>query len=95
MQSTPGCRQASVAFLGAVIATNWSGPTAFMDEGNSYPLPIQGLAKVASGLWADHQWAAPSVSDLKRLLRRVVTHPQEAAARGRCFPLRRNLLLLN
>lgn len=23
-----------------VLATNWSGPTAFLHEGNSYPIPI-------------------------------------------------------
>lgn len=27
-----------------VIATNWSGPTAYLDETVGYPLPIEGLA---------------------------------------------------
>lgn len=67
----------------AVIATNWSGPTAFMDEGNSYLLATLGLMEVATGPWTGHRWAAPSGTDLRRLLRRVTTHPQEAAARGR------------
>ena len=29
-----------------VIATNWSGPTAFLDASVGYPLPIDGLEEV-------------------------------------------------
>lgn len=39
-----------------VIATNWSGPTEFMTEENSYPLPIEPeLVPVGKGasLWHD------------------------------------------
>ena len=51
-----------------VIATNWSGPTAFLTESNGYPLSIDGLELVGGdGPFADHQWAAPSPSHLAEL----------------------------
>lgn len=106
-----------------VIATNWSGPTAYLGEGPrcplvrplapaapytspalpraharrartappaaddtvGYPLPIDGLVEVPpdGGAFAGHRWAQPSVPQLQRLMRHVVEHRQEAAARGR------------
>ena len=67
-----------------VIATNWSGPTAFMTEDNSYPLSVEPkLVKVPKGhVFEKHYWAQPSVLHLRELMRRVVTAPEEAAARG-------------
>ncbi len=67
----------------AVIATNWSGPTAYLDDSVGYPLSITGLTAIASGAFAGHQWAVPSVTHLKALMRRVVDHPEEAKAKGR------------
>ena len=67
----------------AVIATNWSGPTAYLDDGVGYPLSITGLAAISSGAFAGHQWAVPSVTHLKALMRRVVDRPEEAKAKGR------------
>jgi len=67
-----------------VIATNWSGPTAFLTEDNGYPLAIDGLVTVPSGPFAKfHKWAQPSVIELRRLMRHVVDHPDEAKAKGR------------
>ena len=66
-----------------MIATNWSGPTAYLDDSVGYPLSITGLSTIRSGAFAGHQWAAPSVTHLKQLMRRVVDHPQEAKAKGR------------
>merc|ERR1719174_204771 len=66
-----------------LIATNWSGPTAFMTPENSYPLRIDGLSVIPDGPFAGHRWAEPSVKHLRELLRRVVDHPHEAAAKGR------------
>ena len=55
-----------------VIATNWSGPTEFLTQDNSYPLPIaQDLVPVQDGPFQGHLWADPSVPDLRRLIRRV------------------------
>eukprot|EP00457_Paulinella_chromatophora_P007237 gb/GEZN01007258.1/.p1 GENE.gb/GEZN01007258.1/~~gb/GEZN01007258.1/.p1 ORF type:complete len:445 (+),score=39.17 gb/GEZN01007258.1/:151-1485(+) len=65
-----------------VIATFWSGPTEFMTEENSYPLPIDGLEEITSGAFAGHFWARPSVSELGSLMRRVFSHPEEARAKG-------------
>ena len=32
-----------------VIATNWSGPTEYVNEANGYPLPLIGLIPVKEG----------------------------------------------
>ena len=66
-----------------VIATNWSGSTAFLRDHNSYPLPIDGLVPITTGPFRGHRWAEPSVDHLRRLMRHVVVHPDEARARGR------------
>lgn len=63
-----------------VIATNWSGPTAFMSYQNSFPLEIDGLEP--STLVEDHKWAKPSHTHLRKLLRYVYTYPREAKQRG-------------
>ena len=65
-----------------VIATNWSGSTEFLRDSNSYPLPIDGLVTIPDGPFRGHQWANPSVAHLRRLMRHVVEHPDEARARG-------------
>ncbi len=67
-----------------VIATAWSGPTAFLDETCGYPLPIRGLVPTgaASGPYAGAQWAEPDVDALVELLRRVHRQRDEARARG-------------
>jgi glycosyltransferase involved in cell wall biosynthesis len=53
-----------------VIATNWSGPTAYLDETNGFPLPIDGLED-ASVFHKSHRWAKPSLFALRRLMRYV------------------------
>jgi hypothetical protein len=129
----------AMAMSRPLITTNWSGPTAYITEGNAYPLAIEGLAAAAKGEgrgpclhrglpskaclpvllrlpvfshpptattattahppdmnatdpdcpagwnpWFDgQQWARPSVSHLRALMRRVVARPGEAAAKGR------------
>lgn len=72
-----------------VIATNWSGITAYLDESVGYPLAIDGLVPVGGSegetVWwfRGLRWAQPSVAHLVQLMRRVaVTHRDEAAARG-------------
>lgn len=60
-----------------------SGVTAFLDESVGYPLPIDGLVPAAGEPWMRGlKWAQPSVAHLRRLMRRVFTDRQEAAARG-------------
>ncbi|KAL0024842.1 hypothetical protein WJX79_004444 [Trebouxia sp. C0005] len=67
-----------------VIATNWSGPTAFLDEEVGYPLAIDGLESVEDkGAFEGHMWAAPSVQHLKQLMSHVFQNLKEAQKKGR------------
>ena len=58
-----------------VIATNHSGPTAYLTESNSYPIPIDTLLPNGHG--------EPSLSVLRKQMRRVFTQREEAQERGR------------
>ena len=76
-----------VAGHAAIIATNWSGPTAYLDESVGYPLRIDGLEEVAEpGAFLGHRWASPSAAHLMEVMRHVVQHPEEGRRRGRCAP---------
>lgn len=60
-----------------VIATNWSGNTAFMTNQNSFLLSIEDeLTVIQSGAFAGHKWAEPSKAHLRELMRRVVRMKQ-------------------
>jgi glycosyltransferase involved in cell wall biosynthesis len=68
-----------------VIATGYSGNLTFMDDGNSYlvgfgltPVPPGTANYPVGALWAD-----PDLDEAATAMRRVVDHPDEAAARGR------------
>ncbi|CAD7965965.1 unnamed protein product [Amoebophrya sp. A25] len=61
-----------------VIATNFSGPTEYMREGNSLALNYT-LAKETG---REGRWAEPSVSHLRQQLRWVLNHREEAEAIG-------------
>ena len=64
-----------------VIATAWSGPTAFVTEDNGYPLRVAADLIPTPG-WAGHRWADPDETHLRTLLRRVHATPDEARAKG-------------
>jgi glycosyltransferase involved in cell wall biosynthesis len=68
-----------------VIATNWSGPTAFMTERNSYLLAIEEelVSLPSDSHWNAHKWAQPRVDHLRQLMRRVHESPEEAKSRGK------------
>lgn len=79
-----------------LITTNWSGPTAYINKQVAYPLAYDAITAAsadmestnldASGVneyFSGQQWAQPSVTHLRELMRRVYTHPAEAAAKGR------------
>ncbi|KAL7691504.1 putative glycosyl transferase, family 1 [Plasmopara halstedii] len=66
-----------------VIATFWSGTTAYMTEENSYPLRVSRLIEIEEGAFKGHKWADPCVEHLKELLLRVKNHPKEAVAKGK------------
>ena len=65
-----------------VIATNWSGPTAFLSETTGYPLAYELAPLPAELRQPGHQWAEPSVPHLRELMRRVFERPDEARQRG-------------
>jgi glycosyltransferase involved in cell wall biosynthesis len=65
-----------------VLATNWSGPTAYMTAGNSYLVPVTHMLPIPDGAFRGHLQAEASVEALAGAMRRVVTHPQEVAERG-------------
>ncbi len=69
-----------------VLATNWSGPTAFLDDSVGYPVAVEALVEAGpgEGPFAGRRWAQPSVAHLRQLMRRVAAERHgEAAARGR------------
>lgn len=66
-----------------VIATNWSGPTEYLTEKNSYPLPVDKMSEVIDGPFQGHQWAEPSVDKLRFLMRHVMNNPEEAKRKGK------------
>jgi GT2 family glycosyltransferase len=67
-----------------VIATDWSAPCDFMNAGNAYPLPIEGLvaARAKCPYYAGFNWAQPSCLHLRGLMRHVFENQEEARAKG-------------
>uniref|UniRef100_A0A6U4RKD1 Glycosyl transferase family 1 domain-containing protein n=1 Tax=Hemiselmis andersenii TaxID=464988 RepID=A0A6U4RKD1_HEMAN len=65
------------------IATNWSGNTEFMNDWDSYPIPIEGLVPVREGAFKGHLWADPSVPALREIMRHCFQHPSQAREVGR------------
>ncbi|MFD1952738.1 glycosyltransferase family 4 protein [Paenibacillus thailandensis] len=68
-----------------VIATNWSGPTDFMNEDNAFPVKVDKLTEIRNHpipLFNGHRWAEPSLNDLKRQMRYVYENPNEAKQKG-------------
>ena len=65
-----------------VIATNWSGPTAFVTEDNGYLLKIKGLVDANLDAFPGHKWAEPDKDALKELLIRIRDNPEEGRQKG-------------
>jgi len=71
-----------------VVATNWSGPTEYMTEKNSYPLSYTGLSPVPENEMFYHflkggNWADPDEKELRALMRHIIDNPDEAAKKGK------------
>lgn len=67
------------------IATEWSGQTDFMSRRNSLPLRVSHFEKSSGpgAVYLNNQtWAVADVKDLRRLLRWVFEHPEEAKELG-------------
>lgn len=58
-----------------VIATNHSGPTAYLRSDNSFPIPSEGVDL--------HGFASPSTTFVERALKHCLEDYPEAQARGR------------
>ena len=75
-----------------IAATNWSGPTEYATEDNSYPIKLDdtgtgegggdGLVEIADGPFQGHRWAAPSVESLRQQLRAMVMDPAKGKMKG-------------
>lgn len=65
-----------------VIATNWSGPTAYLSEAVGYPLRYSLVPLPEHMQLPGHNWAEPSVEHLRELLRHIFEAREEAKARG-------------
>ncbi len=52
-----------------VIATSWSGPTAYLTEENGYPLRVKRMQDAVG--WEGHHWAEPDEMHLVQLLKDV------------------------
>eukprot|EP00877_Chromochloris_zofingiensis_P000172 jgi/Chrzof1/10155/Cz04g31010.t1 len=79
-----------------LITTNWSGPTAYINDDVAYPLRVDGVSSAEADMhstttdkkevniyFVGESWAQPSVSHLRQLMRQVVNYPREAEAKGR------------
>ena len=60
-----------------VIVTDYSGPAAYLTEQNAYPLRYRPPSASSGGQ------VTPDTAHLRQLMRRVMTHREEALARGR------------
>lgn len=66
-----------------VIVTNWSGPTEYLNEENSYLLEVDHFSEVSEGPFRGHLWAEPSVDRLRFFMRHVMRNPEEGESKGR------------
>ncbi|GAB4364935.1 MAG: hypothetical protein Kow0042_03870 [Calditrichia bacterium] len=69
-----------------VIATNWSGNTAFMNEENAYLIKVDRLEeikKMEMDIYLGHQWARPSKNHLKSLMQEVFQNQERAREKAR------------
>lgn len=66
-----------------VIATNWSGNTAYMNENNSLLIDCIYLAKINEGPWKDHRWCEPNVTTLGLKMKYLFDNPEKGVLIGK------------
>jgi glycosyltransferase involved in cell wall biosynthesis len=76
-----------------VIATDWSGPAAFVDHAVGWPVTydlvdVSDAAAAEVPAFAGHRWAEPRPDSLAGALRDVHARPGEARARGEAAAVR-------
>ena len=59
-----------------ILATNWSGPTAYLSESNGYPLPVAPELVPVPG-WEGHSWARVDEKALKLTMRRIFEQEED------------------
>jgi len=64
------------------VATRWSGNLEFMNDDNSYLVGYQLVDAPPDSWMLGQRWADPSVKELRRAMRRIYEHRDEAAATG-------------
>jgi glycosyltransferase involved in cell wall biosynthesis len=69
------------------IGTDWSGQAEYMNRHNSYPIQVEKLVRINNNpdydMYNGHKWAEPSLEDLRKKMRHVYEHRQEAKAVGK------------
>src|SRR5262249_50760335 len=67
-----------------VIATDYSGPTDFLNEQTGYPVPyfLRPLLPHEHALLEGQCWAEPDVAAAAEIMRHVVASPEEGRRRG-------------
>jgi glycosyltransferase involved in cell wall biosynthesis len=68
-----------------VIATNWSGPTEYLDPVDSFPLAyrlVNAAGTESHGYRYFGEWAEPDEEHLRTLMRWIYEHRAEARAMG-------------
>lgn len=65
-----------------VVATNWSGPTEFMNSSNSFLLPYTHLAPIRQGAFQGHYQAEPCAASMARLMHQIIHDPTSASRIG-------------
>ncbi|MDQ6909205.1 MAG: glycosyltransferase [Actinomycetota bacterium] len=67
-----------------VIATDWSGPAAFLHDGIGYPLKVKSLVKAEARCpyYEGFEWAEPDFDNLRFLMRQVFEAPERARTKG-------------
>ena len=69
-----------------VIATNWSGPTAYLTSANGYPISIlPNLIPAGNTIWGKngHLWAQPNITHLRILMREIHNNHDQAKYKGK------------
>ena len=66
-----------------VLATDWSGTTAFITEETGFPIRVKEMAPVPEGAFAGHLQAEADVSHLIETMEGLIADPESGAERGR------------
>lgn len=78
------CRVAqAMAMEMPVITTDWGGTTQFANSGNAFMLPVSNLTWAFGKPKKKQKWAEPSVQDLRKAMRQVMSDPALAKRKGK------------